>query len=349
MNKKVKNSSKKTVKKTKVTKKNTNNKPIKKVETKKCGFNLDNAIYFMIGVIIIFGLCLLLGISFNTKWVREGNTISRGEEVYQIGDYYEYDETNGGKIDGLTDVKWQVMGVEDGALLLVSDKTVETLTLGSTSDLDEAKNDYLTGSEQMNEISEKYSHGKGAIGARSISNKDIIDVFGLNVGEKFKEKFTTYYWGSNSKVISIDERDDKNESDLYLDGKFHWFNISNNKWEVNENSDNSTDENPKKITESKIDLIVFNAEEYDENYYNNFDEDHNYIGEDKRVTMLFSKDLKEPVSYWTSDSFIFSQSTFIGYGYNVVKGFDLNYNYLVYSMGVSREVTFGVRPVVLIK
>lgn len=349
MNKKVKNSSKKVVKKTKVTKKNINKKPIKKVETKKCSFNLDKVINFMIGAIVVFGLCLLLGISFNKKWVREGNTISRGEEIYQIGDYYEYDETNGGEIDGLIDVKWQVMGVEDGHLLLVSNKTVETLTLGSANNLEEAKNDYLTGSEQMNKIIEKYAHGKDAISARSISNKDIINVFELNMDNDVHEEIISYYWGSNSKMISIDVRENSNETDMYSEGKFHWFDFSNNEWKIDVNNNQGSDENPKKIIEEKMDLMVIGAEDYDSDYYNHFDEDKNYVGEDKRVTMLFSKSLKEPVSYWTSDSFSFAQSAFIGYGYNVVKGFDLNYNYLVYSMGVSREVTFGVRPVVLIK
>jgi hypothetical protein len=34
---------------------------------------------------------------------------------------------------------------------------------------------------------------------------------------------------------------------------------------------------------------------------------------------------------------------------NIIKGFELNYNYLMHSPGVTREVTLGVRPVVTIK
>lgn len=36
----------------------------------------------------------------------DGNIVSRGSETYEIGDSYYYDETNGGKIDDVSNVDW---------------------------------------------------------------------------------------------------------------------------------------------------------------------------------------------------------------------------------------------------
>lgn len=65
--------------------------------------------------------------------------------------------------------------------------------------------------------------------------------------------------------------------------------------------------------------------------------------------MLFSTVLGDPQSYWTTDSFTNAAPGFVAYGYNVDKGMDLNYVFLVYSLGKTRETTAGIRPVITIK
>lgn len=331
--------------------KKTNKKTTKKQIKNTKGKTSQNSkiIYIIIALIVVLGTTLLCICTIDKEWEINGNIVSRGKETYEIGDYYEYDETNGGEIKDLTDVKWKVLGVKNGHLLIVSDDKVEDLTLGSTEDIEKAKNDFITGKDKMNAISEKYAKGENALSARSISKQDIIDVFNINEEEKTIKEEVSYYWGSDSKVISIDQSGQKSSTNLYKDGKFHWYDFSQNKWNVVENNKEGTDKEPKSIVSVKSNLTTLEPTTFDKNFHNNFDEEHNYIGKDKKIEMLFSKSLAHRVNYWTTDQITFSLSSSVGYGYNSVKGFELNYNYLVFSAGVPREITLGIRPVVTIK
>lgn len=320
-----------------------------KKNTKEKASQNKQIIYIITALIVVLGISLLYICSIDKEWEINGNIVSRGDETYEIGDYYEYDETKGGEIKDLTNVKWKVLGVKNGHLLIVSDDKVEDLTLGSNEDIEKAKSDYIHGKEKMNTISQKYAKGENALSARSISNQDILDVFNINTEEKTIKEEISYYWGSNSKVISIDQRNQKDSTNIYKEGKFHWYDFSQNKWNIIENKNEGTDKEPKSILSIKSNLTILDSQTFDKNFHNNFDEEHNYIGTDKRIEMLFSKSLAHRVSYWTSDQFVYGLSTSIGYGYNSVKGFELNYNYLIHSPGVTREATLGVRPVVTIK
>ena len=101
---------------------------MKKVKNKnrKKIFDLKNIILIIAAFIII--LLVILNRK-NQNWTLDGNKVYKGKEVYEIGDYYEYDETNGGVLKDLIDVKWKVLGVSDeGNLLIVSSSNVEELT-----------------------------------------------------------------------------------------------------------------------------------------------------------------------------------------------------------------------------
>lgn len=317
----------------------------KKVLFKK--FNKRKAFYFLLILIAGFIICYILAYPYNNMWTRNGDVISKGKEVYHIGDYYDYDETSGGKIKDLVDVNWKVLGVENGKLLLISSDNTFDLTLGSETDLVLSQDDYINGQEKIEEICKKYSYGKDAVGARSVNRKDIINSF--NINSKYVKPIYgeyTYYWGSDNKLISIDQNDIMEENSMYNRGMFVWFNEKNNRWETVVSDASFTDENMKKIVTVKDDLIALNSVAWDEElkeYVNLFD------GSEKKKLMLFKNENGENISYWTTDRFTHARGNFIGYGYNAVKGDSLNYAYLVYSLGKTRENTHGVRVVVMIK
>lgn len=324
-------------------------KTIKKIKKKMLfkKFNKRKAIYVLLILMAIFIVCYILAYPYNNMWTKNGDVISKGKEVYHIGDYYEYDETNGGKINDLVDVNWKVLGVENGKLLLISSDNTFDLTLGSETDLVLSQDDYINGQKKIEEICKKYSYGKDAVGERSVNKKDIINSFNIN-SKYIKPEFGkyTYYWGSDNKIITLDENDIMEENSMHNKGIFVWFNNRNNRWETVVSDESFTDANMKKIVSVSDDLVSLNSVAWDieaKEYVNLFD------GSEKKKLMLFKNESGENISYWTSDKFTHARSNFIGYGYNVVKGDSLNYNFLVYSVGKSRENTFGVRVVVMIK
>ena len=205
----------------KVTKKNINVKK-KTVSTKKKNDSklaTDNKVLF--GVIAFLGLvifALLLGGSYEEKWVQKGDVVCKGNEKYLIGDYYyNYDETIDGERKDVVDVNWKVLGVDkDGHLLIVSASNAWNLELGSEDDISEAQDDFVTGASQINEICQRYGYGTGAVGARSITFDDIVNVFDIE-----KKYFSTLYdeftynWGTNGKLISVSSNDDEKTNDLY--------------------------------------------------------------------------------------------------------------------------------------
>lgn len=316
----------------------------KKIFFKK--FNLRKALYVLFILFCIFIVIYILAYPFNNLWVKNGDVISKGKEVYHVGDYYNYDETDSGKVKGLVDVNWKVLGVENGKLLLISSDIVANLTLGNESDLVLSQDDYVFGYEKIEEITKRYSYGKDAFGARSVNKKDIINSFNIN-SKYVKPLFDefTYYWGDN-KVISTDKNLVSEESTLYDKEMFVLFNERTNRWETILSDPNSNDDNMKKIATIKDNLIALNSVAWDEElkeYVNLFD------GSEKKKLMLFKNETGEVINYWLSDKFIHARGNFVGYGYNSVKNESLNYSYLVYSNGKTRENTLGVRVVVIIK
>lgn len=297
-------------------------------------------------IIVSLGIMIVYGNNkLNKKWVLEGNKVSKGKESYEIGDYYDYDETKEGIFSNLTDVKWKVLGVNDeGHLLIVSSSSVEELTLGSKDDLEKSKQEYIDSNKKLDEIASKYAHGKNAISGRSINNEDINKITKVN---NTSQKTFSYYWGSESNPITIDEEtNEKYISKLKHDSKFLWFDFEANKWNLNEKTGKETNDNMIKITTSKNTLSAYNYEVYDEktgNYIPHTEKDT------KEYNMLFKDDLKEPNNYWTSTKYANATNRYISYGYHVVKGADLNYTYLVYSSQNTMDSTFGVRAVIEIK
>ena len=76
----------------------------------------------LIAIILVFILVFIFIIS-NQKWELDGNIVKKGNKKYEIGDYYEYDETIDNRLADVIDVKWKVLGVDD-AERLASNKII---------------------------------------------------------------------------------------------------------------------------------------------------------------------------------------------------------------------------------
>lgn len=284
--------------------------------------------------IIVFFAFTIKYILDNRYWKQDGNLIYKGNKKYNIGDYYEYDETANGRIN-VSDVKWKVLGIdENGHLLIVSASSVENLTLGNEQSLELAKNDYIDGKDKMNKIASKYGE-VGALYARSITNEDIFKVLGK---EPIKEEIeNTFYWSTSENPIG-----DLGEVKLtYKDSIFYYFD-STNKWTESRKVINPTEN--VKIGSFKNNLVTFeNKILYGEDIITNIDE------KSKVFKMLFLEDNNEKSLYWTTNSYTNVSASYISYGYNAVKYDSLNYNNLIYSSGNTRQSTCGIRVVVGIK
>ena len=68
-----------------------------------------------------------------------------------------------------------------------------------------------------------------------------------------------------------------------------------------------------------------------------------------KYKMLFSDIEEIDNAYWVATPFTFTSKSYLAYGYLAVKREEVNYNYLVFSNGISRSAELGVRVVVTIE
>lgn len=310
-------------------------KKISKKEQKKL-------IYLIVGILLgIFSIVIGV-LVFNKKevgWVQEGDKLINGDVILSIGDYYEYDESNGGKISGLTDVKWRVLGLDNESnLLIVSDRDVSSVTFGSSSDLAKSQKDYLEGTYMLNKIASKYGKGENAISARSINILDIDKVTGVNID------YTSNNLSTYDNVVTYSNLKSKNpyyKTETGLEGslmlahdKFVWFDVDNKKWT------DSTTSSKDEVTVTNTWYAYSTQEAGDKPLLDS---------NSKKFEMLFSRTGEDAASYWLAgSSFIYTTPSYLSYGYQNVMGDSVNYSYLLFSNGVSRERELGVRVVVTI-
>ena len=291
-------------------------------------------VLFVIAIIIIFVL------NKDGKWVQKGNVISRGNERYEIGDYYDYDESNGGKITNLKDVKWKILGIdENGNLLIMSASSVGDLTLGNKNDLSLSQRDYLEGGKKVNDLTKGYDQGKGAISVRSFTNKDLITL--SNYSNKVEGEKYTYYWIDDTNPMSINQKGEEVVSKLAHNSNFIWYDESTNSWKNTQKNGNETRENPVKITSAINTLLSFSN---DANYTGDYFIEPN----SKAFNMVYLEDNGERAKFWSDVSFVNSTGRYIAYGQNIILYNVLNYRIFVYSSGNTMQETAGVRAVVTI-
>ena len=304
-----------------------------------------NKIFIISLIILVFAsLTLFLVLSKKDKeWVLNNGVVSKGNKSYKIGDYYDYDETNNGKITGLTDVKWKVLGALDGKLLIMSASNVDTLTLGDKSNLEKSQTDYLEATNKLNEIAKLYGKGKGALNSRSINAEDVDKLTGYKK-EDFDDynKEYTYYWSSELNPVYEKANSERTSLTLNHNNQFIWYDKDNNKWEKSTKPDTDLSDKSLKIATIKNTFYA-----YDNKGYNS----ENYLLEPDSLAykMLYLDDSNNNANYWVNDPFIYLHISFVGFGYRIIKSDSLNYTYIVYSSGNTRETTAGVRVVVEIE
>jgi len=294
----------------------------------------------LLGIIIIGIIVLVFLFNKEEKWIQKGNTISKGSETYEIGDYYDYDETNNGEIANLTDVKWKVLGIdEDGNLLIMSASSVEELKLGDENSLEKSQSDYLEGSKKINDLTKKYGQGKGAISVRSFTNSDLTKL--SNISTETEKNQYTYYWINETNPISINKDGEEYVSKLAHNSNFIWYDESAKLWKNSTKNGTETKENPVEITSTENTRLSFNNENFDTHEYR--------IKLDSKIfKMVYLNDSGEREKYWSDISHVYPSNSYIAYGLNVVLYDGLNYRTLVYSSGNTRGETAGIRAVVTI-
>lgn len=299
----------------------------------------------VISVILFIALLLIILNPNEEKWIQDGSVITKGDESYKIGDYYDYDESNDGKITNLTDVKWKVLGVdENGALLILSASNVEEVVMGSKDDLEKSKKDYIEGVSKLDDIAKKYGNGNDAVSARSIRLSDINKITNYKSGENSSYgNQKIYYWGSSENPM-VDVDGEFSTSKTAHNGNFIWYDTNSGKWVTSVKNGTETSEDPTKICILTNTLIAYDNDiDYqDGSSFLIFTE------EDNEFKMLYLDNEGNNANYWVADLFVNTLNNMAGYGYPVVKHDAVNYTYMVYSLGVSRETTAGVRVVVTI-
>lgn len=335
---------KKETKTTKVVKKAKTTKTVKAVSAPKTKKTNNNKKVFTVFVIVLLVVAASLVYCHNSKWRRDGDKVYKGNETYEIGDYYEYDETAGQYTDE-EDIKWKVLGVNDkGHLLIVSSSSVGQLALGSENAYEKGQNDYLTGIDKMNKIASKYANGKGAVLARSITADDVISALDKETYTMWDHNETySYYWDENKELYSRSSTGETKKATLPHNGTFTFFDTKVNKWRLSHamheqpNIDIATIEDQSKAFQ----LYLYDEEK--DTYLNVTDVN------DKKLHMLFTDDKSVINNYWTADRFVDATSGYVGYGFNAVKRDSLNYNFVIYSHAKTRITEAGVRAVVEIK
>ena len=333
----------KKVNKTKESSKKTNKKTRKYSITKIC-------IELVILLILLGGLLICL---LGRKWVKNGNVISKGNVSYEIGDYYEYDETLNGEYLNILDVKWKVMGVDEkGNLLIVSTSGIGELTLGSNDDFGESLDDYLTGIDEMNAMTKAYAKGKDAVYARSVNLADIFQVFNLGLDIVPDYDKISYSWGENKEILykkidttSEDLKFIEGTSTVKHDGLFVMFDQVKNEWVLSYRI-NYNDKEDKTIGVLKGNQIMFNRYRYDDKIG---DYDYLYPSDTKEYNMMCKDERSHSNSYWLADRYILANENYANYGFNSFKSDSVNSDYVVNSVGKTRETSHPVRVVVAIK
>lgn len=318
--------------------KNVRNTNAKKVASKKGKIRIDYKLPLMLLLLVIVLLVVLSFVNNGNKWVQDGNFISRGNEKYEIGDYYDYDESNNGTISGLKDVKWKVLGVDDnGHLLIMSASSIGSLTLGDENNLETSQRDYVEGPQKVNDLTKNYGNGKGAISVRSFTNSDLVKL--SNYADEGEQNEYTYYWSNEENPKSVDQEGIEYITKIAYNGNFIWYDQNTNTWNNTKKIGTETGSNPTKIVTAKNTLSAFNTD---------IKEEYIIDTDSKKYKMVYLNDNGEREMFWSDVSYVNATRNYVAYGQNVILTNALNYRVFVYSAGVTRQETAGVRAVVTI-
>ncbi len=252
-----------------------------------------------------------------SEYVQDGTIISKGNIELEVGQVVDYDETNGGKITGLTDVEWQILGASNGKLLLVSTSNVAIKQLSGGDG-------YLNGIKYLDEICEQYGKGDGADTARSIRIEDVnrVTKYDVNKGSYDSNTATYNVYGYGT---------------AYTYGKVvngNWYHFNNE---------------GKLINTENIELMS--------NYYSYFPYTLTSSDSDPKIgltsnspeyKLLFLNSDGTAADYWCADQFARVFDNYVNYGLRAVLEDEVQRAYLAIQESISKDV-HGVRPVIVLE
>ena len=263
--------------------------------------------------------------------------LSEYKNIPEVFKDYDYDETKNGKYE-LPDVKWKVLGVEDGNLLIVSSSSVESLILGDKKDIKNTQEDYINGNIQLDEISKKYAKGKNVVSSRNITINDILKLTNIDESLIYNDIEYTYYWNSNKEPNYTSLNHGTGTFEIPHKNNFYWFDKQENEWNYSYKQEGN-------IATIVNDLHKFNNKIYDENQKIVYD-----VQENSQIySMLFLNENGQNDSYWVNNKYIDATEQIVSYGYNVIKANSLNYEHLIQSNGITNEKKYGAKIVIAIK
>ena len=220
-------------------------------------------------------------------------TFTKGNVTLKVGDYVNYDATkdangntvattsytsyseanastnkNDGRSSGHTKDQvfnltsytsgWRVLGVENGNIRLISANIIGPDSGGYTDGDNKyyylrGKRGYTDGPSELNAISAIYGQGKGAIGAKSITEEDINKITGYdptnNEDEKVYGNKVTYFWdGTDKPYYEYGEGANKETGSLSRShNTFNWYDGTT--WQTSTKSTTANTTNRERITE----------------------------------------------------------------------------------------------------
>ena len=322
------------------------------------------------------------------EWIEnEDGSVTDGEVTLQVGDYINYNPLEGvaeenttytslatatGYTDQVFDIqnyvdggwRWQVFGVEDGKLQIISENTI------GTTEVDEDKvnkNYYLRGRTgyqnaitELNNISELYGQGEYAESARSITVEDVNKFTGYNP-EVYEEgelgeygNVIDYFWqGTDYPYYSSTRAGNGLSGSLSVShnnssfgNSFWWYDFEAEEWKSSPYQSGATTP-AEPITESSLE---------GDNYITTLESnDYDYTGSDyisdtssSLYKMLFD-DVQytgENSSYWLASRSVAVGSGCALFGVRRIGDGGVDFYDVVGSYGRELYNYYGVRPLV---
>ena len=185
----------------------------------------------------------------NWRYQKDSNgkytLVTDGTMTLGIGDTINYTAT-GTEYEG----DWQVLGANsNGELMIVSAESVDTVTLGSDDDLEDAQSDWVNAESILDTACEAYGNGYGAssiTSARSIKIEDVNKLTGYNPlntgvydpdqtvtnGTKYREYVEDVFEIEYNKAYTYNEGifyngsswvEASSESPVTMTNKYYWY------------------------------------------------------------------------------------------------------------------------------
>ena len=268
------------------------------------------------------------GVNVIKGWIQDGLLITKGDVTLEVGDLIQY---NAG-VSGYTGA-WKILGAkEDGKLLIMSTKDVDSLFLYGLTGNDSTNYGVLNGISRLDELCEPYGHGEGAVGARSIKVEDIDKLTGYDpktyeVGHiyEYGNSVSLTWSATNSGKLNYTTTNNKtgtfktthSEGFFYVD-----YNTMKRKSVV--------------LGSNTIPLITNTSYKY------NVSQLLSSVSQ-KATEMIVGSGSDK---YWLASTFTRTSTNAAYFGLKTIKSSSVDYSYLFYSDGYKDEAERGVRAVV---